>query len=132
MESFWPVVVIVSFYLIFTFIQFIHERISVVSNRKGEDKKYLEILREITPKLKDIDLDLYQKFLLESEDTYRDIYDRSKVTLKNKEGDVINICPRCGGYMKIVRWREKIFLGCSNYPNCKFTRNYSKIFNIKV
>ena len=40
---------------------------------------------------------------------------KTQVELKN------NICPRCGGKL-VLRNGRGCFLGCSNYPKCKFTK----------
>lgn len=37
-----------------------------------------------------------------------------------------NICPRCGGRLVVRNGRNGEFYGCSNYPNCKFTKNIDK------
>ncbi len=34
-----------------------------------------------------------------------------------------NVCPRCGGKLVPKTGRFGKFIGCSNYPNCKFTKN---------
>lgn len=41
---------------------------------------------------------------------------------KDKEEDSKNVCPECGA--KLVKRKGKYgeFLGCSNYPKCKYTR----------
>lgn len=39
--------------------------------------------------------------------------------LNNIEND---ICPRCGGTLKIRKSSKGEFKGCSNYPKCKFTK----------
>lgn len=33
-----------------------------------------------------------------------------------------NICPRCGGNLVLRKGSSGSFYGCSNYPNCKFTK----------
>lgn len=33
-----------------------------------------------------------------------------------------NICPRCGGKLVLRAGSNGNFLGCSNYPKCKFTK----------
>lgn len=33
------------------------------------------------------------------------------------------ICPRCGGNLVLRNGKNGQFFGCSNYPNCKFTKN---------
>lgn len=35
----------------------------------------------------------------------------------------IDLCPRCGSPLRVVRWKRKRFLGCSAFPGCKFTRS---------
>ena len=35
-----------------------------------------------------------------------------------------NICPRCGGELKLKNGKYGKFYGCENYPNCKFTKKY--------
>lgn len=50
------------------------------------------------------------------------------VKLANKENEIIesketNICPRCGGILKEKKGKYGEFIGCANYPNCKYTKN---------
>lgn len=33
------------------------------------------------------------------------------------------ICPRCGGRLVVRHGRYGDFMGCSNYPKCRYTRN---------
>ena len=42
---------------------------------------------------------------------------------KMKEDIESGICPRCGGKLVERNGKNGKFLGCSNYPNCKFTKN---------
>ena len=39
---------------------------------------------------------------------------------KNKE--VQQICPKCGGKLVYKRGKYGKFLGCTNYPNCRYTK----------
>jgi len=57
----------------------------------------------------------------------------NKIKLKDKMGMDVNICPKCGGTMRIVqnRW-GKDFLGCSNYPECSYYRSFKRIYGIKI
>lgn len=41
----------------------------------------------------------------------------------NKKNYVPNICPDCGGQLRQKSGRFGSFMGCSNYPNCTYTRN---------
>ena len=42
---------------------------------------------------------------------------------KNLENLSINCCPKCGANLVKRNGRNGLFIGCSNYPNCKYTRN---------
>lgn len=52
----------------------------------------------------------------------KSIYDSSKD----------DICPKCGGILKERTGKYGKFLGCSNYPNCKFIRKINENQNITV
>ena len=45
-------------------------------------------------------------------------YVKYKEDLKQK-----NICPRCYGQLIVKKGRYGDFLGCSNYPKCRYTKN---------
>lgn len=50
------------------------------------------------------------------------------LSLQNNKPIDVNIpqhqsCPRCGGNLVIRNGKKGMFLGCSNFPNCRFTRN---------
>lgn len=42
---------------------------------------------------------------------------------RNKKKPKISICPNCGGKLQSKQGKFGPFLGCSNFPRCKFTRN---------
>lgn len=44
---------------------------------------------------------------------------------KNKKYDR-NICPKCGNRLKLKNGKYGEFIGCSNYPYCKYTRHIKK------
>lgn len=60
---------------------------------------------------------------IETKDTRKEhlnkVYERI-----NKKNDLISkgICPNCGGHLVERRGRYGVFLGCSNYPKCKFCK----------
>nr|WP_243177638.1 topoisomerase DNA-binding C4 zinc finger domain-containing protein [Clostridium hominis] len=35
----------------------------------------------------------------------------------------MDICPRCGGSLLQRNGRNGFFIGCSNFPKCRFTKN---------
>ena len=49
------------------------------------------------------------------------------VKLANKENEIIenketDICPKCGGMLREENGKFGKFIGCSNYPKCRFTK----------
>jgi len=96
-----------------------------------ENKYYKNILFETMPKINNINLSIYKNRLDKLTNNYK-LQLTKKVIIKNNKGIVLNICPKCGGYLKIVRWRGNPFLGCANYPQCKFYRNYDRIFEMEI
>ena len=37
-----------------------------------------------------------------------------------------NICPECGGRLRLIQGPFGKFMGCENYPTCKFNRRVRK------
>lgn len=81
----------------------------------------------------------YQKIILDS--NLQEIYNRiiglnitDKLERKNHVKNIRNkitedstkvdnmICPRCGGNLVVRNGKYGSFIGCSNYPKCKFTK----------
>ncbi|MBI1210455.1 MAG: hypothetical protein GC190_03255 [Alphaproteobacteria bacterium] len=46
--------------------------------------------------------------------------------LLNASGAGVLVCRRCGGQMRRVNGRNGPFWGCSNYPNCRYTRSIGR------
>ena len=65
--------------------------------------------------------DIYNKLL----NAKSDITNKQHVQniRKTQEDLKNNICPRCGGNLILRKGTNGSFYGCSNYPNCKFTKN---------
>ncbi len=64
-------------------------------------------------------------FVWENNTTYKSILEfKHYLSEKLKQGNV-EICPLCGGKLiiKINRNDHNPFYGCSNYPECIFTKN---------
>jgi ssDNA-binding Zn-finger/Zn-ribbon topoisomerase 1 len=56
------------------------------------------------------------------EDNYNNLKLKFKIAVKNElmqKGD--KPCPMCGSKLKLTEGRFGPFIGCTNYPNCKFT-----------
>lgn len=50
----------------------------------------------------------------------------NKMVKRKKEDVSKNICPSCGGELVLRRGKSRNFIGCSNYPNCKYKDSYRK------
>ena len=46
---------------------------------------------------------------------------RNKITEDNNKVDNM-ICPKCGGDLVVRNGKYGSFIGCSNYPKCKFIK----------
>lgn len=46
----------------------------------------------------------------------------AKDTKREKENNSINKCPKCGGNLVPREGKYGPFIGCSNYPRCKYTK----------
>ena len=46
---------------------------------------------------------------------------RKRESKNSDNTEVAKICPRCGGNLIIREGKYGKFLGCSNFPNCKYT-----------
>ena len=52
------------------------------------------------------------------------IQKQSNIRSNSKNNTKINTCPRCkSGNLQRKRGRYGYFIGCSNYPNCRYTRS---------
>ncbi|MEF3254582.1 MAG: topoisomerase DNA-binding C4 zinc finger domain-containing protein, partial [Deferribacterales bacterium] len=54
--------------------------------------------------------------------------------IRNKDNKIVIIendkpldekCPDCGDELLLKKGKNGLFVGCKNYPNCKFTANYT-------
>lgn len=89
-------------------------------------------LNELIPKIieiKDVIIDnpkeIYDKLLKENitdkeSRKQHNIY--AKQIKSNKETNDINKCPMCGGDLVEREGKHGKFIGCSNYPKCKYTK----------
>ena len=50
---------------------------------------------------------------------------------KIKDQPIDEICPECGNHLVIKHGRNGKFIGCSNFPDCKFTKTIVKSTGIK-
>lgn len=53
----------------------------------------------------------------------RKLKDTEKIMYKDPVEEIGEACPRCGGALVIKHGRHGKFIGCSNFPKCKYTRS---------
>ena len=63
---------------------------------------------------------------------FEDQYKNYRILLKDKKGQVVNVCPKCQGVYKLVNYprSSEKFLGCSNYPKCRSYGFMKKLKNL--
>ena len=84
-------------------------------------KKIREYNVEILPEYKDIYKTL--EFLnVTSKDARESHVNNKKEQIKEKEQNTQHKCPKCGGNLITRKGKYGEFIGCSNYPKCKFTK----------
>lgn len=76
---------------------------------------------------KDTVRDFYSKFEKKLEVAQKDNSTHYKV----KDEKIDEFCPECGGQLVIKHGRNGKFIGCSNFPDCKFTKAIVKKVGVK-
>lgn len=80
-------------------------------NKVFEEEQVAEIVNQIK-ELNIVDKNVRAKHV-------EGIYDRIE---ERKNDQLLNICPRCSGRLVERKGKYGAFWGCSNYPNCRYTR----------
>ena len=80
-------------------------------------------------KQKEINIEIYQKVIEKLQDkslnrNFNHVNNIKKALRENHCDD--KICPKCGGKLVERKGKYGEFLGCSNYPRCKYTWNLNK------
>ena len=120
---------IIAYILTYTLV----DNIKVWKERQKENKKYRKLLQETMPKVQFIDISSFQKQVTQLEQYYERNYSSHKAILRNTKGEIMNICPKCGGNLGIRKTRMgKRFLGCANYPNCSFIQSFENIYEVNI
>lgn len=84
-------------------------------------------------RLNDKQVDEYYNKIMESRITDEEVLKNHNYNVKHYieyKNDLIdkNICPRCkSGELVVRQSKYGIFLGCSNYPKCRYTKSISKV-----
>ena len=90
-------------------IAYLEETIRALSKEEILSKEDMEKAKKLIKKNKSYQTDFGHK---------RDI---KKLKKENKKKIAENICPRCGGDLIERKGKYGEFLGCSNFPKCRFT-----------
>ena len=87
------------------------------------DLKHL-IDKDSKTTISDVELSKIANTLLEyKENPFKTNKEHVKEIKQMKKDISHNICPRCGGQLVLRKSKDgRTFYGCSNYPNCKFTK----------
>ena len=93
-------------------------------------KKYESHIHEYFENIKQQEI---EKLDMELSDLIKK-YKTNQIILRDKKGNVINICPKCYATYVPVRSKrsEGKFLGCSNYPRCQSYGDMNKLKNLDI
>jgi hypothetical protein len=121
---------LIGFFAFIFIITFIVELIKTTKKRILENRYYKKLLMDLMPFIQNVEIETFTQALAELETKWKELK-TGKVILRNSQGEIINLCKKCGGYMQIVKWRGDTFLGCSNYPSCRSTKRITEIKKIE-
>ena len=104
----------------------IPSRAKLAINHTGELVGYNTIRKKILS---------YKDIVIDNVDEIVDIINRSNIKDKNikkehikrireERADDFNKCPKCGSKLVQREGKYGSFMGCSNYPRCKYTKKY--------
>ncbi len=90
----------------------LEEDMNAIAEGKMSDRDVLrESVRFLSKVLRGVDMERLGEIVREG-------IERDKI--EEMEKVRVGVCPECGGFLLIKRAKKR-FLGCSNYPNCKFS-----------
>lgn len=110
----------------------IYNIVCIPSNAKLKIKHDGELVRNYTIVDKILS---YKEIIIDNVDQIVDIINKNNIKDRNIKNEHIrtikenivnkgdNRCPKCGGQLIKKSGKYGKFIGCSNYPNCKYTRN---------
>ena len=80
----------------------------------------------VTNNLRDIEHKLKLNNILDKEIRKNHIQNIKNTVKQNNEKEKNMICPKCGGNLVERNGKYGEFIGCQNYPKCKYTKNIKK------
>ncbi len=92
----------------------------------GQLKYLIKTYKDI--KFQEKELDIFVEKIRSANITTREVRKdhvkqiRTKVKSNNAKIEA-GICPRCGGKLVPRKGKDRIFVGCSNFPKCRYTKN---------
>lgn len=106
--------------------------ISSIINSIKQKRYEEEIVRDVGPTLEkglsELESATDINFISKEVKELKEIFEKNKIILKNKNDEVLNICPKCGDTLTVrtVNWYGRIF-GCPNYPECHYLKKVKDI-----
>lgn len=95
----------------------------------GYDRDFIDYLRDFTEQVltesevKDISEKIKKANISSAENNEQHIKEARDKKEKFEEKITYGICPKCGGKLVERNGKYGKFMGCSNYPRCRFTKN---------
>lgn len=110
---------------VFNIVNIPSKNIKLIIDDDGEVVRNYDLNKKITSYNKEIinNLDEIKEKIINS-----NIIDKNKRQnhvdniRQNKKGQSSDICPKCGGKLVERNGKYGAFIGCSNFPKCKYTR----------
>ncbi len=105
-----------------------------IPSRANTNIKSKQVLRlyELIPTIKEYKeeilpnyIDIYNKLIntnIKDKEVLREHVNSAKITKENREKNMVNKCPKCGGELVQRTSKYGNFMGCSNYPKCKYIK----------
>ena len=84
-----------------------------VENQSNEERRKLKTNKNIFNKSKDDIVNEFNNKIMKLEEEIDNI---------KKVRDLIFVCPECGDELREIEGRYGLFIGCSNFPDCTYSR----------
>lgn len=84
-------------------------------------KKFIKSFGEEVYSIEEIEQ--FKHIIESSRSTSKADYESHIETTQQKQSNKENTCPKCGGQLVLRHGKHGDFLGCKNYPSCRFTSN---------
>lgn len=103
-------------------VDYLQDNFSDIVNTKytADMEEKLDKIQEGQTKSLDILTNFYGPFMEE-------VKKAGEITAPKQEDEILDeLCPKCGSHLKVIHGRNGTFVGCSNYPKCKYVKKDNK------